>query len=213
MPAPDPRPVSDLRTLSDARTIADLAPDGDPHPNPHAHRGRARSPEAVPGTLPPPWDMPIPSLDPDTITRMDDRRRLVKLLSGIAVMMVVLVGLPLLFTKVEWPWSDPPSKPPPQWVTLPTLRATTADGSGIKARVAIDVESSDTQSVIQNRVQQVSVMLEVTLASQGRGKVTSPQGLQQLSTDMRDRLNGYLAAEGVPPAKSVAIQDLVVSAP
>jgi hypothetical protein len=30
---------------------------------------------------------------------------------------------------------------------------------------------------------------------------------------MRERLNGYLAAEGVPAAKSVAIQDLVVSAP
>ena len=37
--------------------------------------------------------------------------------------------------------------------------------------------------------------------------------MQQLSTDMRDRLNGYLAAEGVAPAKSVAIQDLVVSPP
>ena len=211
MAAPEHRTVSDPRTVAAPRTAAEPGTVAETRTRTRTETSSVAAP--LPDTVSGPVGYADPSLDPDTITRMDDRRRLVKLLAGIAVTIVVLIGVPLLFTQVEWPWSDPPSKPPPQWVTLPTLRATTADGSGIKARVAIDVDSSDTKSTIQSRVQQVSVMLEVTLASQGRGKVTSPQGMQQLATDMRDRLNGYLAAEGVPPAKSVAIQDLVVSAP
>ncbi len=155
---------------------------------------------------------PLP--ENDTLIQNQERRRLRFVVAGILGLIVLPIVLSLILSNVDLSGSDTPKLAKPEWVSLPQLRVTTADGSGVKARVALDVQDSAAKLAIQTRVQQVTLLLEVTVAAQGREKIQSPQGLQQLPIALRDRLNGYLAAEGMEPAvRSVAIQDLVISRP
>ncbi len=147
----------------------------------------------------------------DTDSGSDNRRNLI----GVA-MLGALVALPLgISVGISWvdlPWNEPtPAKAAPDWVSLPQVRATTVDGTVVKARVALDVQGSDAKAQIQRNVQQVGLLLEVSIAQQTRAQIGSPQGIPRLADDMRDRLNAYLGDDGEEAAvKSVAIQDLLV---
>jgi flagellar basal body-associated protein FliL len=147
----------------------------------------------------------------DTDSRSDTRRSLI----GIALL-VALIVLPIaLSLSVSWvdlPWnSAAPAKAAPDWVSLPQVRATTTDGTVVKARVALDVQGSSAKTQLQNNVAQVGLLLEISIAQQTRAQIGSPQGIPRLAQDIRDRLNGYLVPTGEDaPIKSVAIQDLLV---
>ena len=64
----------------------------------------------------------------------------------------------------------------------------------------------------ERNVQQIGLLLEVSIAQQTRSQIGSAQGIPRLAEDMRERLNEYLVAGDAktPPVKSVAIQDLLV---
>ncbi len=130
----------------------------------------------------------------------------------VAALICVPVGVSLGMSWIELPWSEPePTRAVPEWVALPQVRATTIDGTVVKARVALDVPSSSAKSSIQRNVQQVGLVLEVSIAQQTREQIGSPQGIPSLAEDMRDRLNAYLGSEEPEPAvRAVAIQDLLV---
>ena len=141
-----------------------------------------------------------------------DARRTLLVVAVVTALISVPVGVSVGMSWVDLPWSDASrSRAVPDWVTLPTLRATTSDGTVVKARVALDVSDSGAKSTIQRNVQQVGLLLEVSIAQQTRAQIGSAQGIPRLAQDMRDRLNAYLEADqGEPLVRSVAIQDLLV---
>jgi flagellar basal body-associated protein FliL len=138
-------------------------------------------------------------------------RRVLLVAAAIALLVAVPVGVSVGMSWVDLPWSDAPAKSTPEWVAVPQLRATTIDGAVVKARVALDVESAAARSAIQRSIQQVGLVLEISVASRSEEQVRAPGGIAMLSDDMRKRLNRYLEAEGSDVVKAVAIQDLIVN--
>ena len=98
----------------------------------------------------------------------------------------------------------------PSWVQSETVRATTSDGTSVVARVAIDARSAGTRSALEQERQQVSLMLQNSVASHPHQAVLGARGIQRLSSDMRDRLNEFLASRQVEPVRDVIVQDLLV---
>ena len=141
-----------------------------------------------------------------------DNRRLVLIAVSVTALLAVPIGISVGMSWVELPWSNvEPVKAAPEWVNLPQVRATTIDGTVVKARVSLDVPGALAKNTIQRNTQQVGLLLEVSIAQQTREQIGSPKGISRLSDDMRDRLNAYLGGEGKDVAvKSVAIQDLLV---
>jgi flagellar basal body-associated protein FliL len=138
--------------------------------------------------------------------------RLFLIASAITAVIALPMGVAVGMSWVDIPWSPTPeSQPAPDWVTLPQLRATTQDGSFVKARIALDVQGASARGTIQSRTQQVGLVLEVAVAGRTRDQIRAPDGMKRLSTDMRDRLNEYLESEGDKVVRSVAIQDLIVN--
>lgn len=142
-----------------------------------------------------------------------DTRRSVFIVAVLTALVAVPVGVSLGMKWVDMPWSEPSrAQPAPDWVALPLVRATTADGTVVKARVALDVPTRSARSAIERNVQQVGLVLEVSLAQQTRAQIGSAAGIPRLADDMRERLNAYLGGSAEAPAvKSVAIQDLLVN--
>jgi flagellar basal body-associated protein FliL len=141
-----------------------------------------------------------------------DNRRLILIAVTVTALLAVPIGVSVGMSWVDLPWSNvEPVKAAPDWVSLPQVRATTVDGTVVKARVALDVPGAVAKNTIQRNTQQVGLLLEVSIAQQTREQIGSPKGITRLSDDMRDRLNAYLGGEGDEAAvKSVAIQDLLV---
>ncbi len=141
-----------------------------------------------------------------------DTKRTLLVVAVVTALISVPVGVSVGMSWVDMPWSEAShSRAVPDWVTLPMVRATTSDGTVVKARVALDVADSSAKSTIQRNVQQVGLLLEVSIAQQTRAQIGSTQGIPRLAEDMRDRLNAYLESDAEDPlVKSVAIQDLLV---
>ena len=147
----------------------------------------------------------------DSYSRSETRRTLF-VVTLLCALIALPVGLSMGVSWVDLPWhAATPAKAAPDWVSLPQVRATTIDGTVVKARVALDVQGSDAKAQIQRNVQQVGLLLEFSIAQQTRAEIGSQQGIPRLAENIRDRLNAYLAPEGAEAAiKSVAIQDLLV---
>lgn len=142
-----------------------------------------------------------------------DFRRSLVIVAGLTALVAVPVGVSVGMNWVDMPWSEPArSQAVPDWLALPTVRATTSDGTVVKARVALDLADNAAKSTIQRNVQQVGLLLEVSIAQQTREQIGSSEGIPRLAEDMRDRLNEYLDGDEAeaPPVRSVAIQDLLV---
>jgi flagellar basal body-associated protein FliL len=158
--------------------------------------------------------MASPRTVPPSRYEEDERagnRRVLLAAAAIALLVAVPIGASVGLSWVDLPWSEPEAKVVPEWVAVPQLRATTIDGAVVKARVALDVESAAARNAIQRRIQQVGLVLEISVASRSEGQVRAPDGIAALSDDMRTRLNRYLEAEGTGVVKAVAIQDLIVN--
>lgn len=140
-----------------------------------------------------------------------DARRLWLIGAGVAALLLVPIGIAASLAWVELPWNDTPARSTPEWVALPQLRATTSDGTVVRARVALDVPGAMTKAQIQRNTQQVGLLLELSVAARTRAELGGPEGIRALSVDMRERLNDYLGvAEGEKGVVAVAIQDLLI---
>lgn len=140
-----------------------------------------------------------------------DARRLWLIGAGVAALLLVPIGIAASLAWVELPWNDAESRAAPEWVALPQLRATTSDGTVVRARVALDVPGTMVKAQIQRNTQQVGLLLELSVAARTRAELGAPEGIRALSEDMRERLNAYLGVgEGEKGVSSVAIQDLLV---
>jgi flagellar basal body-associated protein FliL len=141
-----------------------------------------------------------------------DNRRLILIAVTVTALLALPIGVSVGMKWVDLPWEQSvPARAAPDWVSLPQVRATTVDGTVVKARVALDVPGTVAKNTIQRNTQQVGLLLEVSIAQQTRAQIGSPKGIAHLSDDMRDRLNAYLGTDGSDDAvKSVAIQDLLV---
>ena len=142
-----------------------------------------------------------------------DTRRSLFIVAALGAAIALPVGVSVGMKWVDMPWAEPArTQAAPDWVALPTVRATTSDGTVVKARVALDVSDGAARSTIQRNVQQIGLLLEVSIAQQTRAQLGAAQGIPRLAEDMRERLNEYLdgADAKAPPVKSVAIQDLLV---
>jgi len=142
--------------------------------------------------------------------KSNDGRRLFLIASVVTTLIVLPIGVTVGMSWVEMPWSTASATSEPEWISLPQVRATTNDGTVVRARVALDVPSSSLKGTIQRNAQQVGLLLEVSVASHSRAQLGTPEGIGHLSSDMRDRLNAYLGAEDAAGVRSVAIQDLLV---
>ena len=140
----------------------------------------------------------------------DSRRLLATVLVVLGIVGVPL-GVAIGLSWVEMPWSTSDGRATPEWVTLPQLRATTSDGTVVRARVALDVPSTMLKSTIQRNTQQVGLLLELSVAARSRAELSRSDGIRGLGDDMRGRLNEYLGVDpGDPGVRSVAIQDLLI---
>lgn len=137
-------------------------------------------------------------------------RSIALIVGGLTALLALPLGMALGAAWIDFAGNAPPARAVPQWVTPGTVRATTTDGTSVKARVALDVGTSDGRDAVQRRLQQVGLVLEVSVGAHGRRQLAGSRGIQNLSEDMLDRVNEYLDQEGVAPIRSVAIQDLLV---
>ncbi|HJV62675.1 MAG TPA: flagellar basal body-associated FliL family protein [Albitalea sp.] len=144
----------------------------------------------------------------------NDTRRVALILLGIALAIVIPVSIVGGIDWLDLPstWSGA-GRPLPKWVTAGEVRATTRDGTLVKMRVAFDVGSSATKSLIENQLRDVALLLEVSVSAQSTRELAGPGGIDRLSKDMLQRVNGYLAEQGATPLRAVAIQDLWYTRP
>lgn len=101
----------------------------------------------------------------------------------------------------------------PRWLMLDAVRATTAKGESVRARVALDAPDADTREWIGSQPRQLSLLMQLSVAEYDPGDATGSQRVRELGQQMRERLNDFLAAREVPPVRSVMVQDLVYSTP
>ncbi len=132
----------------------------------------------------------------------------------------LLVGLGLLGAAMSAgrAWLDggdafggDPSRP--HWLMLDAVRATTAKGESVRARVALDAPDADTREWIGSQPRQLTLLMQVSVAEYDPGDATGSKRVKQLGAQMQERLNDFLAAREVPPVRSVMVQDLVYSTP
>jgi flagellar basal body-associated protein FliL len=155
--------------------------------------------------------MPAP---PVASSRIGDTRRVLVIVSVIAVIIAVPVGI---VGGIRWldltdTWSGP-GRPQPKWVTSGEVRATTRDGTLVKTRVAFDAGDASTKSAVQRRLREVSLLLELSIGAFSTLDLAGPKGIERLSQDMLKRVNAYLVMDGVAPMKAVALQDLWYTRP
>ena len=128
--------------------------------------------------------------------------------------MIALVGVPAaVVLGISWVDTATPvhgERAAPSWVQSESVRATTSDGTSVQARVAIDAGNADTRSALEQERQQVSLMLQNSVASHPHQAVMGASGIRRLSGDMRDRLNEFLASRQIEPVRDVVVQDLLV---
>jgi len=132
-------------------------------------------------------------------------------LATIAVIAGVIGVLVAVTAGVAWvsPHSMYASaRPAPLWVTPGEVRATTRDGTLVKLRVSFDARDASTRSALESRLQQVNLLLEVSIGALSHRELIGAQGIVRVAREVLERLNAYLASEGLAPLKSVAIQDL-----
>ena len=141
-------------------------------------------------------------------------RRVLWVLLAIALIIAIPVGIAGGISWLDWAgsWSGA-GRPQPKWVTAGEVRATTRDGTLVKVRVAFDVGSSSTRAAVERHLRDVGLLLEVSVGAQSTEDLTGAHGIERLSRDMLERVNAYLATEGVEPLKSVAIQDFWYTRP
>jgi flagellar basal body-associated protein FliL len=138
-----------------------------------------------------------------------DTARSLYAVAVITALIGVLVGTAATVAWVERTGArSSASQPAPQWVTPSEVRATTRDGTIVKARVALDAVNASNRSAVERRMQQVGLVLELSIGSHSRHELVAPDGISRLAADMLQRLNDYLVAQGADPLRSVAIQDL-----
>ena len=147
---------------------------------------------------------------PKPASSSSTKRSLALVVGVLAALLALPLGVALGAAWIDMFGPTPSGRAAPQWVMPGTVRATTNDGTAVKARVALDVGTSSARDAVQRRMQQVSLVLEVSVGSHRRRELSGSQGIQNLADDMLERLNDYLGQEGVTPIRSVAIQDLIV---
>ena len=142
---------------------------------------------------------------------MTPQNRRIALITALVGLVIVLpVGVAVSLRWVDLPWADPSTHvPAPEWVQMPSVRATTSDGTVVKTRVALDVQSSSAKGQIQRNVQQVGLLLETSVAVHTRDELRSREDISSLSEDMTVRLNEWLGTDDA--VRSVAIQDLLIN--
>lgn len=149
---------------------------------------------------------------PSVLSVQDDGDRLLSAY-GLAFV-IALIGVPsAVALGISWVDTAGPTRGDrvaPSWVQSETVRATTSDGTSVVARVAIDARNAGTRSTLEQERQQVSLMLQNSVASHPHQAVLGARGIQRLSSDMRDRLNEFLALRQVEPVRDVIVQDLLV---
>ena len=138
-----------------------------------------------------------------------------RLLSAYVLAFVIaLIGVPAAVALgISWVDMAGPAhggRPAPSWVQSESVRATTSDGTSVQARVAIDAGNANTRSALEQERQQVSLMLQNSVASHPHQAVMGASGIRRLSGDMRDRLNEFLASRQIEPVRDVVVQDLLV---
>ena len=129
-------------------------------------------------------------------------------IAGITALIAVIVGVSAGVSTLQTPHVLARSGPAPQWVTPGEVRATTRDGTIVKVRVALGAPDASSRSAVERRMQQIELVLELSVGAQSRGELIDADGIARLATDMRRRVNAYLRSEGIDPLRSVAIQDL-----
>ncbi len=138
-----------------------------------------------------------------------DSRRALLIVLGIAAVIAVPAGIAGGMQWLDLPalWSKE-GRPTPQWTSIGQVRATTQDGTLVKVRVALDAGNSDTRRAVERRLREVQLLLEVSVNTQRTQDLAGAHGIEQMSAEMRRRIDEYLATEGAGPLKSLLIQDL-----
>ncbi len=96
----------------------------------------------------------------------------------------------------------------PRWVTPSKTKATTRDGIATTARVAIDAGGREQQEALNSHLNQLSLILQISIAAQDRAALSGPQGVENLAQAMRSRINDYLDQQNLQPVREVAVEDL-----
>ena len=149
-----------------------------------------------------------PIAKPRASAASTDTSRSLYTIAVITALIGVIVGVCAGVSTLQTPHALVRSGPAPQWVTPGEVRATTRDGTIVKVRVALGAPDASSRSAVERRMEQVGLVLELSVGAQSRGELIAADGIAHLATDMKQRVNAYLRSEGIDPLRSVAIEDL-----
>ncbi len=151
-------------------------------------------------------------VSPSVLSAEDGGDRLLS--AYVLAFVIALIGVPAAVALgISWVDAAGPvrgERVAPSWVQSESVRATTRDGTSVQTRVAIDARNADTRSALEQERQQVSLMLQNSVASHSYQSMMGASGIRRLSGDMRDRLNEFLESRQVEPVRDVVVQDLLV---
>jgi flagellar basal body-associated protein FliL len=149
-----------------------------------------------------------PTAKPRARAASSDTSRPLYTIAVIAALIALIVGVSAGVSMLQTPHALSRSGPAPQWVTPDEVRATTRDGMIVKVRVALGAPDASARSAVERRMQQIGMVLELSVGALSRGELIGANGIARLATEMRNRVNTYLQSEGIDPLRSVVIQDL-----
>lgn len=133
-----------------------------------------------------------------------------KLLAVVVGMAAALAALLVALAFVATAWQDGGH---PQWVSSTAVRATTGDGTIVRARLALDAPDAETRDFARRSPAQLALMLQVAIAAFDAGSANGADRVLRLGASVRERVNEMLAARRLPPVRDVVLQDLVFSRP
>lgn len=140
-----------------------------------------------------------------------------QLLWWVAAAVFVAVGIPaavaVAMSTVRWADSAPEAGSGPSWVRMQSVKGTSRDGAPVRLRATLDAPDADTREFVQRSGQQVAIVMQLGIAAHDSRGSSGARRVERLSEAIRQRLNGLLEANDVPPVRTVLIEDLVVGSP
>lgn len=137
-----------------------------------------------------------------------------RLYAWLAVAMAVAIGLPaaVAFGAADADWVQGVRAPRdgPSWVKGHHVLATSGSGEMVSVRVSLDAPDADTRRFVSTRRDQLSLIVQASVASQDGQDAVGSERIEQLSEGIHDRLNDYLSKHRLAPVREVVIEDLVI---
>ena len=98
----------------------------------------------------------------------------------------------------------------PCWVMLGPIEATTADGSTLRVRLALDACDAGSQGAINARRGDLEAIVHVVVAGRSRSELEGAAGIRGLREALKLRINEHVRGVGAEAVRDVVIDQFVL---